>query len=234
MLPRSGSFRIRSPGVTATADSLTGYWQVPGRQQQFAHPGGGDVCTSVTLSAALWYEATGGRDEPGAPLVHVDGRIAVQHRLLLRHSARVDVAFEGAERLVGLLRACLGGQAVDADRTAPATAASRAMVDGARQAILASHPAADSLISLALHLGTSPSHLSRCFRRDVGVGPTRYRNRVRIDRALSRIDEGAADLAVLAVELGFADQAHLIRTARMETGYTPGALRTLLGARPCP
>ena len=42
------------------------------------------------------------------------------------------------------------------------------------------------------------------------------------------MEDGDADLAVLAADLGFADQAHLTRAARAETGHTPARLRALL------
>ncbi|WP_091202512.1 helix-turn-helix domain-containing protein [Micromonospora narathiwatensis] len=57
----------------------------------------------------------------------------------------------------------------------------------------------------------------------------RYRNRLRVGRALDRLEEGVDSLAGLAAELGFADQAHLTRTVRAQLGHTPGQLRRLLG-----
>jgi len=60
------------------------------------------------------------------------------------------------------------------------------------------------------------------------VSLTRYRNRVRVGRAIDRIEQGERDLAALAADLGFADQAHLCRTVRDHLGETPTALRRLL------
>ena len=57
---------------------------------------------------------------------------------------------------------------------------------------------------------------------------TRYRNRVRVGRAMDRIENGDSGLAALAADLGFADQAHLTRTVREQLGHTPTALRRLL------
>jgi transcriptional regulator GlxA family with amidase domain len=71
--------------------------------------------------------------------------------------------------------------------------------------------------------------LSRAFSRHLGVSLTRYRNRVRVERALDRLDAGVDDLAGLAADLGFADQAHLCRTMRDHLGQPPSALRRLLG-----
>jgi AraC-like DNA-binding protein len=45
--------------------------------------------------------------------------------------------------------------------------------------------------------------------------------------ALDRLLHAEPDLAGLAAELGFADQAHLTRVVRAEVGLPPGALRSL-------
>ena len=104
----------------------------------------------------------------------------------------------------------------------------QALADLAREAILADDPTSSSLVALAARLGSSPSHLSRTFRHHAGMSVSRYRNRVRISRALQRLDDGAVDLAHLAVTLGFSDQAHFTRTMRRELGHTPRQVRTLL------
>ena len=108
------------------------------------------------------------------------------------------------------------GRSADADRAA---------VGAAREAILAGQPAAHGLLPMAELLGISPFRLSRAFTREMGVSLTRYRNRVRVARALDR-----RDLAALAADLGFADQAHMARTIRQYLGHTPAALRRLLTA----
>jgi AraC-like DNA-binding protein len=77
-------------------------------------------------------------------------------------------------------------------------------------------------------LAVSPTHLSRTFRHETGSSLTRYRNRLRVSHALDRIEGGEDNLAVLAADLGFADQAHFIRTMREHTGHTPGKLRAVL------
>jgi AraC-like DNA-binding protein len=46
--------------------------------------------------------------------------------------------------------------------------------------------------------------------------------------ALERLAGGERDLARLAAEVGFADQSHLCRVVRSETGRTPAALRAAL------
>jgi AraC-like DNA-binding protein len=110
-------------------------------------------------------------------------------------------------------------------------AADRAVVAAARAAVLADAPESAGLVSLAEALGVSPYRLSRAFSREVGVPLTRFRNGVRVGRAVERLEAGEADLAGLAADLGFADQAHLTRTVRDHLGHTPAALRRLLVKR---
>jgi AraC-like DNA-binding protein len=102
------------------------------------------------------------------------------------------------------------------------------LVDSARAVILADLPEGAGLFTLAELLGVSPYRLSRAFPRVLGVSLTRYRNRVRVGRALDRLEQGEASLATLAADLGFADQAHLSRTIREHLGDTPAALRRVL------
>ncbi|MGI5241674.1 helix-turn-helix domain-containing protein [Dactylosporangium sp. CA-139066] len=217
VLVRRGRFRRRVAGRAADLDPTVGYIGRPGDEEHFAHPAGGDVCTSVRLSPALWDALAG---DPAARTVYVDAHLDLAHRRLLRAARDGDVEYGVVERLTALLSAALGSTAAnDPDR---------ALVDRAREAIRADDPAAGGLMPLAARLGVSPFRLSRAFTRQLGVSLTRYRNRVRVERALDKLEDGAEDLAALAADLGFTDQAHLCRTMRQHLGHPPSAVRRLL------
>lgn len=81
------------------------------------------------------------------------------------------------------------------------------------------------LLDLAREAGVSPTHLARAFRRHFGVTPGTYLRRARVDRAARAIEEGAAPLAQVAAEAGFADQSHMGRAFRRERGTSPARLR---------
>lgn len=49
-----------------------------------------------------------------------------------------------------------------------------------------------------------------------------------VEARQTHTSQGERDLAGLAAELRFVDQAHLSRTVREHTGHTPRALRRLL------
>lgn len=72
--------------------------------------------------------------------------------------------------------------------------------------------------------GTSVRTLQRLFHRFVGVGPKRVLQRYRLQDAADLIDAGEVDdLASLATDLGWFDQAHFSRDFRDAVGATPSA-----------
>jgi AraC family transcriptional regulator len=86
-----------------------------------------------------------------------------------------------------------------------------------------------SLAELARAAGVHPSTLARSFRRFHGCSLGQYRRRWRLTRAIDALRASDAPLAEIAAGCGFADQSHLTRALRAETGHTPAALRR--GAR---
>jgi AraC-like DNA-binding protein len=222
---RRGCFVRSAGGAEVLLDPTLAYCVNPGEEQRYDHPhGDGDDCTSVFLDADLAASLWGGDPAlPGAALP-TTGAIDLEHRLLL---AAGD-PHERVERAIGLAARALAR--ADARRVAsgrPATArARRALADGVREA-LAADPG-QSLPELARALSVSPHHLSRVFRAASGHTISRHRMRLRARAALERLAGGERDLARLAADLGFADQSHLCRVVRAETGRTPAALRRAL------
>jgi AraC-like DNA-binding protein len=82
--------------------------------------------------------------------------------------------------------------------------------------------------------GASPRNLGRLFDAWVGLSPKRFARVVRAQAALRRLtDEPEVDLAMLAAELGFADQAHLTRELQALVGLAPTAPARRSGTRSC-
>ncbi|NJD26699.1 MAG: helix-turn-helix transcriptional regulator [Chloroflexi bacterium] len=93
--------------------------------------------------------------------------------------------------------------------------------------LMAGDPSAPlDLRSLAHRVGVSPYHLSRTFRRVVGLTLSRYHARLRVRAAIEGLLAGVP-IAALAQEAGFADQSHLAHAVRAELDLTPGQLRRL-------
>lgn len=71
--------------------------------------------------------------------------------------------------------------------------------------------------------GVTPRTLQRLFRRYVGVGPKWVLQRFRLHDAQLLLESGEApDLATLAADLGWSDQAHFSRDFQATVGTPPG------------
>ena len=80
--------------------------------------------------------------------------------------------------------------------------------------------------TLATRTGESLRSLQRLFKEYVGVSPKWVIRRYRLHELLERLharqqDNQPPEFAQLALELGYSDQAHLIRDFRNLAGYTP-------------
>ncbi|MEV7089748.1 helix-turn-helix domain-containing protein [Streptomyces sp. NPDC093085] len=71
--------------------------------------------------------------------------------------------------------------------------------------------------------GVSARSLQRLFATYVGVGPKWVILRYRIHEALERAEHGAVDWPALAADLGYSDQAHLVRDFTATVGVPPTA-----------
>lgn len=87
---------------------------------------------------------------------------------------------------------------------------------------------------LAARSGRSVRSLQRLFRDYIGIGPKWVIRRFRLHEAAERVYAGL-DLATLAAELGYTDQAHLTRDFTAAIGMSPAAYarsRTVTRATP--
>jgi AraC-like DNA-binding protein len=219
---RRGCFRRRVHGAESVLER-------PGDEQEVAHPiEGGDACTAIALSEGLVASLYGG--DPGLPTGTATTPPAVDLAARRLIASRDRDPFEESERAIVLLASVVEDHAPERVRSCrPATdRARRRVVDDARE-VLASHPSV-GLVELARRVAVSPHHLSRIFHELAGETVSPYRNRLRVRLALERIADGERNLASLAIDLGFADGAHLARRVRRETGRSPSELRLELGA----
>ncbi len=77
---------------------------------------------------------------------------------------------------------------------------------------------------LAAELGLSERQLLRRFRAAVGLGPAATRRVLRLQRALALAATAPIELAELAAEAGYADQAHMTNDWVELCGLPPAAL----------
>jgi len=215
VLIRSGLFRRRVGNQDTVLDASTGYLSTPGTEASFAHPAGDDRCTSITVPDSL-LRSTDRRE-----MIISDPRLDLAHRTLIARARSGAAPDELAERAHVLV-----GTALAAARPRLTVAAIRERVDRVRQQLAADRSA--SLDDLARTAALSPCHLSRTFRRATGMTITSYRIGLRLRDVIDRLAAGQTDLATLAAETGFSDQAHLTRLLKRETKTTPASVRRLL------
>jgi AraC-like DNA-binding protein len=121
-------------------------------------------------------------------------------------AARVGVLAAALEQAVDQERAGPAGQVADVARLAETSRAVRRLSD---------------LCELA---GTGQRTLQRMFLRYAGVSPTWVIRRYRLLEAAEAVRAGEpVAWAEVAADLGYADQAHLIRDFRAAIGQTPAA-----------
>lgn len=100
----------------------------------------------------------------------------------------------------------------------PAVRRARELLDAATDRIVRS----DELEAAS---GLSRFELARQFRAQLGTSPHRYALRRRLDAVRERL--GGRPAAELALEAGFADQAHFTRAFKAAFGLTPGRYAAL-------
>ncbi len=126
----------------------------------------------------------------------------------------------------------LGRDAVDLDALAPRLDAFFAARAGewprpdplvrTAAAVLRASGGEVGIARLAAELDASPRTLLRRFRRATGLAPKEFARITRLLRtAHSLLPQGMPEWARLAVELGYADQPHLVREFRELTGLSP-------------
>jgi AraC family transcriptional regulator len=81
------------------------------------------------------------------------------------------------------------------------------------------------LDDLAEAAGLSPNHFLRVFKLATGETPYHFLRARRLERARRLLAEDAMPLAELALECGFANQAHFTAAFSRELGISPGRYR---------
>lgn len=83
------------------------------------------------------------------------------------------------------------------------------------------------LASLASASGVDPATLSNAFRTTYGCTPREFIRRQRVAWASGPLRHSRRPLSAIALDAGFADQAHFTRSFKRETGLTPGQFRAI-------
>jgi AraC-like DNA-binding protein len=172
------------------------------------------------------FQAGGFRPFWQAPISQLTDRVVPAARLFgpaAERTREAIMAADGDASMVQLAEALLASA-----RPAPDPLASQV-------ASLVRRIVADSSLrrvdELALASGMTVRGLQRLFADYVGVSPKWVMRRARLHEAAARADSGEqVDLAMLAADLGYADQAHLTRDFTATIGVPPARYASVAGA----
>ncbi len=155
----------------------------------------------------------------------------LNRELLWRHLHAPVVDVLAVEEIsVSLLAASVKAAGVNAGQSADARykltqARRRQQVETVKE-LISLYPGQEwTLSELARHAHTSPFHLARVFKEEVGVPVHRYLIRTRLGAALRAMQLAGTDLTQIAHASGFASHSHFTSSFRSVFGMTPSQSR---------
>lgn len=211
-----------------------------------SHPiAGGDDCTSFEFATHVLRDALG-RFDPSVvdrecglfPLTQApsDRRSVLLQQGIRRASrTRSSRDIELDELALELLAAVVGSMCESrgqrSKRCRPDTRRAHArLADMTKQFLGDRFRDPLSLDEIARSVHSSPYHLSRVFRRNVGLSIHKYMNRLRLRASLERLGDGESDLSRLALHLGYTSHSHFTDAFTREFGVAPSRFRAGLSA----
>jgi Transcriptional regulators len=78
---------------------------------------------------------------------------------------------------------------------------------------------------IAESVNISEDYLTRIFHREMGLSPTDYLNRLRIQLAIQELRLTGRTISEVAIRTGFQDQAYFCRVFKKVKGFPPGSVR---------
>jgi AraC-like DNA-binding protein len=149
--------------------------------------------------------------------------LGLAHHALLRACDAPGNRLEVEERAMHLL-----GELFDVGHSAEMSPRHRGVVDETRQLLAARFRDDLDLSAISRTVGLSPFHLSRVFRRSLGMTLHTYRTELRLRWVIEFLAQGATDIGRLAVEAGFSHHSHMARVFRARLGVTPSGVRSAI------
>lgn len=190
------------------------------------HAAGGDECLSFRLAPASVEALGGDRRACATPaLPPLAGLASLAELAAAAVEGRSDL---GADEVAVVLAARFL-EVVSGGRRRPPRAAPRDRRRAVEAALwLEDHAQEDpDLATTAARAGLSAHHFLRIFSGVVGATPHQYLVRARLRRAARLLAAGDRPVGEVALEAGFRDLSHFVRTFRRAAGVPPGAFRRL-------
>lgn len=101
----------------------------------------------------------------------------------------------------------------------------RDLLDEALGFLTANLAGSVDIAAAARHCGVTREHLTRLFRRRLGLAPATWLRRERLRHAELLLRSGTLPVAVIARRVGFATASHFVQAFRRATGVTPANFR---------
>jgi AraC family transcriptional regulator len=245
---RAGTFRhhtgprARTPLLVDTATAILLNHSEPYRVS--SPTGGAHACTLLTFAPAVAVEVAASLD-PGAndhaerPFMIADAvlpaHVVFRHHQFCAHLRRGVTGELGAqEEALNLLHDVVAaglrmrGGVPGRRRSVHTKRVHRDLAADVR-ALLGRRPsAAHPLVEIAAALDSSPFHVARIFRQEVGMPIHRYLLQLRLTLALERLADTTPTIGVLALDLGFHSHSHFTSAFRRAYGVTPETARRQL------
>ncbi len=240
--PRRGSFYHQRRGKKEFADPNHVLFFSVGERVKISYPRSeGDDSTFFSISSELLREILkpthpelAESETPLFPFCQVlsDPGTFLKHRLILDLVDRVgggeSIAVE--EKVIDLAQRSIlsgaEGTSFESEDIRPATRrAHREQVEHAKTLLAKHYQKNLDLNDIARAVASSPYHLARIFKREVGVPIHRYLNRLRLRASLDYLPEWELGLTDLALELGYSSHSHFSEAFRREFGLSPSELR---------
>jgi AraC family transcriptional regulator len=86
-----------------------------------------------------------------------------------------------------------------------------------------------AVADLAAIAGMTPNHFAHAFSEHTGQPPHQFVLKLRLQQAISMLQQSTLSLIDIASACGFSSQQHLTQTMRLRIGTTPGRYRTSTG-----
>jgi AraC family transcriptional regulator len=192
-----------------------------GEEYRVTHPvAGGDDCTVYYCSDELARELIGdsfrGHGQRVAPNV-----LLAQQKLRRRIHRGLASPLQVEETALHIIRALAKSRTeqrmIKRER--------RRLADDTRVVLAACPSQSLTLGALARQVASSPFHLSRVFREEVGMPIHQFHLRLRLAVALDHLSSGDTPLSPLALDLGFSSHSHFATLFKRVYGTSPSAFR---------
>ena len=240
VLPLAGVFaRHDGPRSTIIANPSHAMFIGRARSYRISYPGAiGDDCLTLAFPqaaiASLLGDAMALEDFNASCLDSLTllspasllGRSLLKRRLLHGQAGTLEIEELSLSLLADAVRAaCRDDWRSQRAHQRSTGARRRRQIETVKEAVSVYPEQKWSLSRLARLANTSPYHLARMFRAEVGAPLHQYLLRTRLARALEAVLDANADLTRIAHDHGFASHSHFTASFRALFGFTPTDLR---------